>query len=156
MIGGLCGWSLPDCKPADTLPARLEDAQKEPVPVLAPCWNNRRSFLFPSPRRPIIRVRQVGPGQRGRLRWNKWQDDSSAVGGLGREGCQTLSLQEDKEGRPRRKPDPSSEMTEATHSSQKKRRVPATEVGEALKSVYQRTVNEDIPPEMLDLLGKLG
>jgi hypothetical protein len=29
-------------------------------------------------------------------------------------------------------------------------------VGHALRSVYQRTVNEDIPPEMLDLLGKLG
>jgi hypothetical protein len=30
------------------------------------------------------------------------------------------------------------------------------EFGEALRSVYQRTINEDIPPEMLDLLGKLG
>ena len=30
------------------------------------------------------------------------------------------------------------------------------EVGDALRSVYQSTINEDIPPEMLDLLGKLG
>jgi len=30
------------------------------------------------------------------------------------------------------------------------------DVGNALKSVYQRTIDEDIPPEMLDLLGKLG
>ncbi|MEA1014944.1 NepR family anti-sigma factor [Sphingomonas sp. LY54] len=30
------------------------------------------------------------------------------------------------------------------------------EVGSALRSVYQRTIDEDIPPEMLDLLGKLG
>jgi hypothetical protein len=30
------------------------------------------------------------------------------------------------------------------------------EVGNALRSVYQRTVNEDIPPDLLDLLGKLG
>lgn len=30
------------------------------------------------------------------------------------------------------------------------------EVGQALRTVYQRTVEEDIPPEMLDLLGKLG
>ena len=30
------------------------------------------------------------------------------------------------------------------------------ELGLALKTVYQRTVEEDIPPEMLDLLGKLG
>lgn len=29
-------------------------------------------------------------------------------------------------------------------------------VGEALRSVYQRAVNEDIPAEMLDLLSKLN
>lgn len=29
------------------------------------------------------------------------------------------------------------------------------DVGDALRTVYQRTVAEDIPPEMLDLLGKL-
>ncbi|MEJ7927393.1 NepR family anti-sigma factor [Sphingobium sp. AN641] len=29
-------------------------------------------------------------------------------------------------------------------------------VGDVLRSVYQRTVNEDIPAEMLDLLSKLG
>lgn len=28
-------------------------------------------------------------------------------------------------------------------------------VGHALRSVYSRTVSEDIPPELLDLLGKL-
>lgn len=30
------------------------------------------------------------------------------------------------------------------------------DVGDALRSVYQRAIAEDIPPEMLDLLGKLG
>lgn len=30
------------------------------------------------------------------------------------------------------------------------------DVGNALKSAYDRTLQEDIPPEMLDLLGKLG
>lgn len=29
-------------------------------------------------------------------------------------------------------------------------------MGAALRSVYQRTVSEDVPQEMLDLLGKLG
>ncbi len=29
-------------------------------------------------------------------------------------------------------------------------------VGTALRNAYQRTIAEDIPPEMLDLLGKLG
>lgn len=30
------------------------------------------------------------------------------------------------------------------------------EMGNALRSVYQRAVDEKIPDEMLDLLGKLG
>lgn len=29
-------------------------------------------------------------------------------------------------------------------------------MGSALRSVYQRTVEEDVPDEFLDLLGKLG
>lgn len=30
------------------------------------------------------------------------------------------------------------------------------ELGGALRSIYQRTVDERIPPDLLDLLGKLG
>lgn len=37
-----------------------------------------------------------------------------------------------------------------------KKRTVAPEVGNSLRMVYQQTINEDIPPEMLDLLGKLG
>jgi hypothetical protein len=40
--------------------------------------------------------------------------------------------------------------------SKGKKRVPAGDVGAALRSVYDRAVREEIPPEMLDLLGKLG
>jgi hypothetical protein len=36
------------------------------------------------------------------------------------------------------------------------RRSHTSDVGKALRSVYDRTLGEDIPPEMLDLLGKLG
>jgi hypothetical protein len=36
------------------------------------------------------------------------------------------------------------------------KRPPSGEIGSALRSVYDRALNEDIPPEMLDLLGKLG
>jgi hypothetical protein len=42
------------------------------------------------------------------------------------------------------------------HQSSRKKRQPPGEVGSALRSAYQRMVEEDIPPEMLDLLGKLG
>ena len=37
-----------------------------------------------------------------------------------------------------------------------RKRAPTGEVGSALRSVYDDTLKEDIPPEMLDLLGKLG
>ena len=36
------------------------------------------------------------------------------------------------------------------------RRAPSGEIGSALRSVYDGALNEDIPAEMLDLLGKLG
>ena len=37
-----------------------------------------------------------------------------------------------------------------------RKRTPSSEIGSALRSVYDGALNEDIPPEMLDLLGKLG
>jgi hypothetical protein len=36
------------------------------------------------------------------------------------------------------------------------KRPPSNEIGSALRSVYDGALAEDIPPEMLDLLGKLG
>ena len=65
-----------------------------------------------------------------------------------------MNFQDDRDGRKRRKPDPESEVPTSTRS--RKKRVPAGEVGPALRSAYQRMVEEDIPPEMIDLLGKLG
>ncbi len=38
----------------------------------------------------------------------------------------------------------------------RKRLAESVEVGQALRAAYDRTVSESIPPEMLDLLGKLG
>ena len=52
-----------------------------------------------------------------------------------------------------------SKASEAVSPSPKKKKkagTPATDVGDALRSAYQRTLDENIPPEMLDLLGKLG
>lgn len=37
----------------------------------------------------------------------------------------------------------------------RKRRSDSPEIGGALRSVYQQTVDETIPPDLLDLLGKL-
>ena len=51
-----------------------------------------------------------------------------------------------------------SKASEAVSPSPKKKkaRTPTADVGDALRSAYQRTLDENIPPEMLDLLGKLG
>jgi hypothetical protein len=66
-----------------------------------------------------------------------------------------LSFTEDRDSRRRRKPDSDESRSPAASRSRKKRQAPG-EVGHALRSAYQRMVEEDIPPEMLDLLGKLG
>ena len=65
-----------------------------------------------------------------------------------------MSLQDDRESQRRRKPDPEDEPVD--NKSSRKKRAPAGDVGRALRSAYQRMIDEDIPPEMLDLLGKLG
>ena len=67
-----------------------------------------------------------------------------------------MSFQEDRDGRRRRKPDPESESSVVPAPRTRPRRGSDDEVGNALRSAYERMVNEDIPPEMLDLLGKLG
>jgi Anti-sigma factor NepR len=66
-----------------------------------------------------------------------------------------LNFTDERDGRRRRRSDPESHHPEGESRSRRKR-PPAGEVGSALRSAYQRMVEEDIPPEMLDLLGKLG
>ena len=46
-------------------------------------------------------------------------------------------------------------MSESSASNTGKKRV-SGDVGGALRSAYRRIIDEEIPPEMLDLLGKLG
>ena len=65
-----------------------------------------------------------------------------------------MSFTDERDSRRRRKPDPDDDMSSATARTRKKR--PPGEVGHALRSAYQRVIEEDVPPEMLDLLGKLG
>jgi hypothetical protein len=83
-------------------------------------------------------------------------DQGCGRGAAGREGYETLSFQDEREGRRQRKPQSRSEPPITTSHRTKKKRAPDGEVGHALRSAYQRMVEEDIPPEMLDLLGKLG
>ena len=67
-----------------------------------------------------------------------------------------MSLQDDTESQRRRKAENETDAAVDTSRSPSKKRKPEGEVGSALRSAYQRMVDEDIPPEMLDLLGKLG
>lgn len=64
-----------------------------------------------------------------------------------------MSFHADKDQRKRRPQTPSEDAPAAKPARRKSG--PSGDVGTALRSVYQRTVDEDIPPEMLDLLGKL-
>jgi hypothetical protein len=67
-----------------------------------------------------------------------------------------LSLQHDRQNQRRRKSDRNAKDASDNGSGGSSRRAPPGNVGSALRTAYQRMVDEDIPPEMLDLLGKLG
>jgi hypothetical protein len=71
------------------------------------------------------------------------------MGGVG-----LLSLSNESDRERRRKSDESSQAEPVAKPGQK--RAGTSQVGDALRTVYQRAIDEDIPPEMLDLLGKLG
>ena len=76
-----------------------------------------------------------------------------------------MTFEDDHKGDRRRKADAEAksekkgaemEAADAPRERPRKRNLPPSNVGDALKSAYDRTLHEDIPPEMLDLLGKLG
>ena len=56
----------------------------------------------------------------------------------------------------RRKTDPSPPADSENMPKNRKKRGPNAEIGQALRQAYSDAVDEAIPPEMLDLLGKLG
>jgi len=74
--------------------------------------------------------------------------------GAGREGIANLTFENDKDRR--RKSDPAQQVEGEETVRTRKKRGTTPEVGQALRAAYQQAVAEDIPPEMLDLLGKLG
>jgi hypothetical protein len=69
-----------------------------------------------------------------------------------------LSFETEKDAETRRKsnqPSASSD-THARSQPKKKKAAGGADLGQALRSAYQRTIDEQIPPDLLDLLGKLG
>ena len=67
-----------------------------------------------------------------------------------------MSFADERDGERRRKSPEETDSDKSEPALKSRKRPPAPEVGQALRSAYQRTLDEDIPPEMLDLLGKLG
>jgi hypothetical protein len=69
-----------------------------------------------------------------------------------------LSFENEKDAETRRKPaQPSAaDISMRPEPKKKKKSTGDANVGQALRSAYQRTVDEQIPPDLLDLLGKLG
>jgi hypothetical protein len=67
-----------------------------------------------------------------------------------------LTLPADKKSRRRVSNEPIARTTHIAAERRGSKRPPSGEIGNALRSVYDGALNEDIPPEMLDLLGKLG
>jgi hypothetical protein len=62
--------------------------------------------------------------------------------------------EEEKDRRRKSAQSKGSKPSESRRSGAKRQATP--EVGLALRTVYQKTIDEDIPSEMLDLLSKLG
>lgn len=66
-----------------------------------------------------------------------------------------LSFQDDRDGDRRRKSEQTSDI-ESSNTPRPRKKSDAPQVGDALRTVYDRALREDIPSEMLDLLKKLG
>jgi hypothetical protein len=69
-----------------------------------------------------------------------------------------LSFSEERDEARRGKPAAGAKRSPTSNPSpagSKRRRPPAGPVGDALRHAYVQVVEEDIPPEMIDLLGKL-
>jgi hypothetical protein len=67
----------------------------------------------------------------------------------------TFAREKDGERRPRLDSQGETDSL-SSRGSRKRKRNETPEIGNALRTVYQRTVDETIPPDLLDLLGKLG
>ena len=65
-----------------------------------------------------------------------------------------LSFEDDKERRRKEESPPPMDIDDEPRG--RRRRTANTDLGQALRKAYDDAIEEAIPPEMLDLLGKLG
>jgi hypothetical protein len=130
-----------------------QDAGGEPVPHER--WNQRPTFLFPAQLRA---TNGRGAGLRIVVRLQLERAGGHLVererARRGPRGEKILAFQNDTDRR--RKTDQSQQPQSDQAPRSRKKRGGSPEVGQALRAAYQQAVSENIPPEMLDLLGKLG
>ncbi len=69
-------------------------------------------------------------------------------------GVDDLSFENESDRRRGTNPPPPADSEDMPRS--RKKRGPNAEIGQALRKAYSDAVDETIPPEMLDLLGRLG
>lgn len=67
-----------------------------------------------------------------------------------------MSVHDDSQGQGKPKSGTDAKTPANPNERRGRKRAPGGDVGLALRTVYDDTLNENIPPEMLDLLGKLG
>ena len=66
-----------------------------------------------------------------------------------------MTFEDDRDRRRKNEHSPEPDATDSPPKT-KRKRGSSPEVGHALRAAYDQAVKEDIPPEMLALLGKLG
>jgi hypothetical protein len=85
------------------------------------------------------------------LLWQAWKH-----GRLWPRGVIDLTLPAEKKGKRTTGKESAASTSHLAPEKTGRKRTPSGEIGSALRSVYDGALAEDIPPEMLDLLGKLG
>ena len=75
-----------------------------------------------------------------------------------RGGCSLAfdNEEDDRDGRRKSAPAANDDSSERPPAPRARGRTGAPGVGNALREAYQEALREEVPPEMLDLLGKLG
>lgn len=117
-------------------------------------WNQHPTFLFHGRLRADIGARHDSahppPGGCLGVYWNFGKSSGRGAAARGAR----LSFEDDRDRR--RKTDTAAQADPTPAPKPRKKRGSSPEVGHALRAAYQQAVSEDVPPEMLDLLGKLG
>ena len=67
-----------------------------------------------------------------------------------------MAFEKDEDDRDRRSGSASEPNDMDSSQTPARKKAGASGVGNALREAYQEALREDVPPEMLDLLGKLG